>query len=71
MDNNEILLKTIEKENKLILDNHSKLEKKYAQIKEKNKELLEEKNRIEEQLNSILSSRSYKAIKKIKKILGR
>lgn len=78
MDNNEILLKTLEKENKLIIEKYDRLEKEcnhfeeqYNQEKQLKEEILKEKNMIQEQLDSILYSRSYKAIKKIKKILGR
>lgn len=71
MDNNEILLKTLQKENNLIVQNYNQLKEKYNQEKKYNTEILEEKNRIKEQLDSILYSRSYKAIMKIKKILGR
>lgn len=71
MDNNEILLKTLQKENNLIVQNYNQLKEKYNQEKQSNTEILEEKNMIKEQLDSILYSRSYKAIMKIKKILGR
>lgn len=71
MDNNEILLKTLQKENNLIVQNYNQLKEKYNQEKQYNTEILEEKNMIKEQLDSILYSRSYKAIMKIKKILGR
>ena len=85
MDNNEILLKTLEKENKLIIQKYAKLEEecnnfeeKYNQLEERyntekqqKEEIIKERDAIQEQLDSILYSRSYKAIKKIKKILGR
>lgn len=78
MDNNQILYKTLEKEKKIIISNYHQLEEKYSQLEEEyikekklNENILKEKNRIQEQLDSILYSRSYKAIKKIKKILGR
>lgn len=92
MDNNEILLKTIEKENKLLIQKYNRLETKYKELKEKysqyeddyihigekydelkklNKEILNERNVIREQLDSILYSRTYKAVKKLKKIFGR
>lgn len=78
MDNNEILLKTIEKENKLLIQKYNRLkneykqfEEKYNELKEQNEKILCEKNSIKEQLDSILNSRSYKAMKKIKKIFGR
>ena len=32
MDNNEILLKTLEKENKLIIEKFNRLENKYKQL---------------------------------------
>lgn len=78
MDNNEILLKTLEKENKLISENCDKL---MEELKKSRQETLEQKeiaNRIiserdelQKQLDSIVYSRSYKAMQKIKKILGR
>lgn len=78
MDNNQILYKTLEKEKKLIINNYHQLEEKYSQLEEEyikekklNEDILKEKNSIQEQLDSILYSRSYKAIQKIKKILGR
>lgn len=78
MDNNQILYKTLEKEKKLIMNNYHQLEEKYSQLEEEyikekklNEDILKEKNSIQEQLDSILYSKSYKAIQKIKKILGR
>lgn len=85
MDNNEILLKTLQKENKIISENckkeeqeknelirnYSELEIKYNEEKQKNIRTMNEINEIKNQLNSILYSRSYKLIQKIKKILGR
>ena len=78
MDNNQILYKTFEKEKKLIMNNYHQLEEKYSQLEEEyikekklNEDILKEKNSIQEQLDSILYSKSYKAIQKIKKILGR
>lgn len=114
MDNNEILLKTLEKENKLIIENYKqkhgrpdqisiqqykevvekyeqeKKEKqqlieeheqeknerqqvveKYEKEKVKNQGLEEESKMLRAQLDSILYSRSYKIVQKIKKILGR
>lgn len=75
MDNNEILLKTLQKENELMKKNHKEkyceLEEKYKQSEQENRKLLAEKNAIKEQLDSILNSRSYKLIQKVKKILRR
>lgn len=85
MDNNEILLKTTEKENKLLIQKYEKLKEsfsdfdnKYNQLKEKyNKEkeekakIIKERDDLRQELDSILYSRSYKAIRKVKKILGR
>ncbi len=82
MDNNEILLKTLEKENKFLIDNYkqkySKSEENIKQLEEKcgqekilNQHLMEENNILRRQLDSILYSRSYKIIQTIKKILGR
>ncbi len=78
MDNNEILLKTLEKENKLISENCDKL---MEELKKSRQETLEQKkitdnviaerDKLQKQLDSIIYSRSYKAMQKIKKILGR
>ena len=78
MDNNEILLKALEKENKLISNNYDKL---MEELKKSRQETLEQKeitskivaerDELQKQLDSIIYSRSYKAMQKIKKILGR
>ena len=41
MDNNEILLKTLQKENNLIVQNYNQLKEKYNQEKKYNTEILE------------------------------
>lgn len=90
MNNYEILAKTLEKENALIIEKYNRLENKYKeleqkysqyeenynqigekynQLKKSYEEMINERNNIREQLDSILYSRSYKAIEKIKKIL--
>lgn len=71
MDKYEIIAKTLEKENALIIEKYTKLEQKHNQLKELHEETVIERNNIREQLDSILYSRSYRTIKKIKKILGR
>ena len=75
MNNQEILLKTLQKENELIIKNYTEkynqLNEKYKQEKEKNERLLEENEKTRKQLDSILYSRSYKAMQKVKKMLGR
>ena len=92
MNNYEILAKTLEKENALIIEKYNRLENKYKELEQKyskydddyieigekykqlkklNEEITNERNAIREQLDSILYSRSYKAIKKFKKILRR
>ena len=82
MDNNEILLKTLEKENKLLKENmatirqkdlekYNKLESENKILKNNIENLKDENKKIREQLDSILYSRSYKMIQKVKKILGR
>ena len=92
MNNYEILSKTLEKENALIIEKYNRLENKYKELEQKYnqyeenynqigekynelkksyEEMLQEKNDIREQLDSILYSRSYKAISKFKKILRR
>ena len=75
MNNQEILIRTLEKENKLISENWNRkyleLEEKYKQEKNIKEQIEKEKNEIREQLDSILYSRSYKMIQSFKKILGR
>lgn len=85
MDNNEILLKTLQKENDLIIENTNKLKNKCNDLQNElnkvkaendyqklvNSNLKEERDRLQQQLDSILYSRSYKIIQKIKKIVGR
>ena len=78
MDNNEILLKTLKKENKLISENYDKLmgELKKSQQetltqKEITNNVISERDELQKKLDSIIYSRSYKAMQKIKKILGR
>ena len=71
MSNDEILLKALQKENQLIIEKYKKIEEKFNEEKEINKKILEEKNAIREQLDSILYSRTYKIMSKINKILGR
>lgn len=75
MNNDEILWKALEKENKLLVENYTKkmeeLEEKYQEEKNQKEEVIEEKNKIQEQLDSILYSRSYQMMQKIKRILGK
>lgn len=78
MDNNEILLKTLEKENKLISENYDKLmeelkksQQETLEQKEITNKVIAERDELQKQLDSIIYSRSYKAMQKIKKILGR
>lgn len=92
MNNYEILAKTLEKENALIIEKYNRLENKYKELEQKYskyeedynqigekynqleksyEKMLNEKNNIRKELDSILYSRSYKAIKKFKKILRR
>lgn len=78
MDNNEILLKTLEKENKLISENCDKLmeelkksQQETLEQKEITNKIIAERDELQKQLDSIIYSRSYKAMQKIKKILGR
>ncbi len=78
MNNNEILLETLTKENEIIKQNCQKL---LAELKNKENETLEYKKkyehlnievqRIQKELDSIIYSRSYKLIKKVKKIFRR
>jgi hypothetical protein len=72
MDNNEILIKTLEKENSLLKENIKSFNKKFEESKkliEANNNLIEENKQLREQLDSILYSRSYKFAQKIKKII--
>ena len=85
MDNNEILYKTLDKEEKLLIkkitmdrekinnliSQQNELQEKLDIILHEKEMIIVEKNRIEEQLNTILYSRSYKITQKIKKFLRR
>ena len=82
MENSEIIIKTLEKENELLKENMSKIREKdlqkYLTLKEEKNNLLSEnealKNEnaeIRNQLDSILYSRSYMFTQKIKKIIKR
>ncbi len=78
MNNDEILLETLKKENEIIKRNCQKLSE---EVEHKNAEMLEykkkyenlsiETQKIQQELDSITYSRSYKLIKKIKKIFRR
>lgn len=73
MSNDEILLRTAEKEIELLKENLAKV--KNAEREEINKLTIENENlknenrEIREQLDSILHSRSYKFIQKLKKLI--
>lgn len=69
MDNNEILMRTLEKENNLLKENIKEYNNKTKKYLEENKKLIEENKQLREQLDSILYSRSYKFAQKIKKII--
>lgn len=78
MDNNEILLKTLEKEKELLKENLANIRRetnaklaKFNDIKARNDALEQENKELREQLDSILYSRSYKFSQKLKKIIKR
>lgn len=73
MENNEILLKTAEKEieflkERLAIIRQENIEEINA-LRAENKMLKSENEKIREQLDSILYSRSYKFVQKLKKII--
>jgi hypothetical protein len=82
MENSEIIIKTLEKENELLKENMSKIREKdlqkYLTLQEEKNSLLSEnealKNEnaeIRNQLDSILYSRSYRFTQKIKNVIKR
>ena len=73
MDNNEILLKTAEKEIKILKENLANIKtaekEKNNKLTIENEKLKNENKEIREQLDSILYSRSHKFAQKLKKII--
>lgn len=73
MNNDEILLKTLEKEKTLLQDNFKKLkEEKNEEIKALNSENERLKNEVKDirsQLDAILNSRTYKFSLKLRNII--
>lgn len=67
----ELLNKELELELELVKNNLRKIEEQRINEENKNEALSIEKQELQEKLDSILYSRSYKAICKIKKIMGR
>ena len=78
MDNKDILLRTLEKEKELLRENLAKIKnkesgdkKKVENIQNENNALKQTNKELREQLDSILYSRSYKILQKVKKIIKR
>ncbi len=78
MDKNEILVKTLEKEKEILVENLKKATDSSSALENKNKALeerinaLEKENRkLTERIETIEYSRSYRMYKKVKKILKR
>ena len=78
MDNKDILLRTLEKEKKLLKENLAKIKnkesgdkKKVENIQNENNALKQTNKELREQLDSILYSRSYKILQKVKRIIKR
>ena len=78
MDNKDILLRTLEKEKELLKENLAKIKnkesgdkKKVENIQNENNALKQTNKELREQLDSILYSRSYKFLQKVKKIIKR
>lgn len=69
MDNSEIIIKTLEKENELLKENMKAIRNTKRKEIEENKMLMEENKQLRQKLDSILYSRSYKIAQKIKKII--
>ncbi len=69
MDDNEVMIDVLKKENELIIKNYKMkyegLLKEIENLKIELKQQIEEKNNIQKQLDSILYSRSYKITRKI------
>lgn len=75
MDNKDILLRTLEKEKELLKENLAKIKnkesgdkKKVENIQNENNALKQTNKELREQLDSILYSRSYKILQKVKKL---
>ncbi len=78
MDNKDILLRTLEKEKELLKENLANIKnkesgdkKKVENIQNENNALKQTNKELREQLDSILYSRSYKILQKVKKIIKR
>lgn len=78
MDNKDILLRTLEKEKELLKENLAKIKnkesgdkKKVEDIQNENNALKQTNKELREQLDSILYSKSYKILQKVKKIIKR
>lgn len=82
MENSEIIIKTLEKENELLKENMSKIREKDLQkyltwqeeknsLLSENEALKNENAEIRNQLDSILYSRSYRFTQKIKNVIKR
>ena len=78
MDNKDVLLRTLEKEKELLKENLAKIKnkesgdkKKVENIQNENNALKQTNKELREQLDSILYSRSYKILQKVKKIIKR
>lgn len=69
MDNNQIMIETLEKENKILKENIKKIQEKNKEKIEESARLAEENKAIREQLDSILHSRTYKFAEKLRKII--
>jgi len=74
MNDQEIIIKTLEKENELLKSNLREKEKKNASINEYKKiiESLEKENKsLREQIEAVVHSRSYKFLQKILQLFKR
>lgn len=73
MENNEILLKTAEKEINILKESlktiRARDKEEIRKLKSENEELRNDNKAMREQLDSILYSRSYKFVQKLKKII--
>lgn len=67
----ELLNKELELELEIVKNNLKKMEEQKINEENKNKVVSAEKQKLQEKLDSILYSRSYKITQKLKKILGR
>lgn len=68
---NDIMTKELVIENRVLIENMQKRNKYIEDLKNENQNLNEKNKALQESLDLIMNSRSYKLIRKIKKIIKR